>query len=153
MVSGIVRVALVAGVVGCVALSRVHAQATLTTSATALSIPAPTATEYNASYSLIGSLSFSAANCPTTGTGCSVTIIATNAVIGSQPIEHVEWQLNSTAAGGWHTMSAAVPAEVVAVARGGSASGTIYFRVLLSWSNDTADQLYQAGIRLAVSQR
>jgi hypothetical protein len=155
MPSSVAQRTLVAMLLVCAVAGRAHAQATLSTTVTNFSIVTPTTAEYNAQSSTVVGLNFTVKNCKSSA-GCPVTIAATNPTFGpNQPIAHLEWQLNGTTPGQWHPMStSAAQVTVVPNIQGGqmSQSGTIYFHVLLSWTQDVADQLYSSGINLTISQ-
>jgi len=130
----------------------IRAQATLSVTASFVTVPVPSATEYGTGYTLLGQLDYQVVNCSVSnGATCTMGLWATTGTFGNRPIDQVQWQAAGT--GVWHPLALLPDNANVAVINTPASSGTIYFRAPLAWTQEIAPQTLTAGLRLALAQR
>jgi hypothetical protein len=140
----------------CAPFVAARAQPTLTiTSSSTIDLPVPSGAEYEAGHSLVGRITFAVTGCTSPSQRCTLGLwAATPWLAPGKSVSDVEWQLDGTADGRWQPLTP-VPSDAnVGVVSGPAvSSGTLYFRMRLSWNNDPAGESCLAAVRLTLTDR
>ncbi len=80
---------------------------------------------------------------------CTVNVRAT--AFGNRPVTDLQWQLNGTAANKWTDMQTS-NAIVDAIPKNQTGSGTIFFRIKVSYANYPPNQTYTPTVVVTLIQ-
>jgi hypothetical protein len=133
--------------------SRAEGQARLVVMQSSINVPSPASTEYDAGYTLVAAVQFQVTDCPT-GYRCVVRIraVPTTFNYADKLSSDVQWQLNGVQSTAWTDLATTLD-DVQLVSGGSSGSGTVYFRVRLTWVGDPAGRAYSLNsVRLRLAQ-
>lgn len=135
--------------------SRAGAQPSLNITSSNIDLPTPTAVEYDASYTVIGHVTFEVMGCGAPQQRCTLGLWAATPWLGaSKAVGDVEWQLDDVADGRWQPLSAVPNDANVGVMAGQPVRvGTLYFRMRLAWTEDSAGESVLAALRLTLTDR